>query len=212
MQKLVFSASVVLLTVLAVPPASAYDCPRGDAAFDRAEMDRAVQAYSTCLSSLGLDDDDKRDLFIARGDSYVLLGQFVDANLDYQVGLAFDRESPEIFLRLSRLSALQEEHADAVRHATQAISLDSESVEGRRLRAFSRIAQGFMWQAFEDLGFVLQHRSGDHEVRLARAEVLHAIGESEEALEEIAIVLESEPENTQGLRLRDTLNEVLQSE
>lgn len=203
----------ILLAILLSHPAVAqtveYDCPRGDDAVAAEDLDGAIWSYSNCLA-VAADQEEKRQLFLARGDVYLLLGQFIEANLDYQVALTIDRQKADTYLRLSRLSAVQGKHRDAVDHANQAILLDPENVDAFRTRAMSRIAQGFAWQAFDDLNVVLESRPDDLQARVARAEILRVIGEPRKALEEVEAVLEIEPDNKEAQLLRDVLVELIE--
>jgi len=209
MRKLIFSMVALLLSIHSMPHALAYDCPRGDAAMEAGDFDGAIRSFTNCLAVV-TDQEEKRQIFLARGDVYLQLEQLVDANLDYQVALALDRRKPDTQLRLSHLTAAQGNYYEAIDHATAAIDLEPGYVDGYRARGFVRREYGFTHEALADLTFVVEHRPEDLEARVARADVLRATGSPHEAMVEVDAVLAEAPDHQEALELRQKLIEILE--
>ena len=201
---------IALFLGVGASPALAYDpCPQGSEALEARDWDAAVTAFTLCLD-IGLEQDQKQQVYLSRGDAYLQLGQFLEARLDYDVTLVLDPDFSEGYLRLAKLFAVDGKHRIAIDYASQAIFRDPENLDAYRLRALTRIADGRPWPAYDDLNYVLESRPDDWEARLARAEVSRAIGKPKEAMVDVEAVLEAHPDNQTALYQRDVLLTVLE--
>ena len=93
-----------------------------------AEYAAAVADYSAALRS-GLNEEQRADVLVARGDAHLLSGNPEAAREDYSHTIRLDRNNAEAWRGLADIYFQNDQFSDGLRHYNRAIALNPDHVE-----------------------------------------------------------------------------------
>jgi tetratricopeptide (TPR) repeat protein len=160
----------------------------GDAAFKKEEFSTAIAAYSESLKTNPKD----LDLLFGRGRAYQELGQFEEAQLDFEQALSQDPNNFQVLLSLATIQLDQKSYASALLYATKAEQISGAPAMASLLKGRALHYLGMPEEALKAYGNAIQLDRNFGEAYLSRGLLKVALKREKQACEDfkLAAVLE----------------------
>jgi tetratricopeptide (TPR) repeat protein len=155
----------------------------GDAAFKKEEFSTAIAAYSESLKTNPKD----LDLLFGRGRAYQELGQFEEAQLDFEQALSQDPNNFQVLLSLATIQLDQKSYASALLYATKAEQISGAPAVASLLKGRALHYLGMPEEALKAYGNAIQLDRDFGEAYLSRGLLKVALKQEKQACEDFKL-------------------------
>ena len=155
----------------------------GDAAFKKEEFSTAITAYSESLKTNPKD----LDLLFGRGRAYQELGQFEEAQLDFEQALSQDPNNFQVLLSLATIQLDQKSYASALLYATKAEQISGAPAMASLLKGRALHYLGMPEEALNAYGNAIQLNRDFGEAYLSRGLLKVALKQEKQACEDFKL-------------------------
>ena len=155
----------------------------GDAAFKKEEFSTAIAAYSESLKTNPKD----LDLLFGRGRAYQELGQFEEAQLDFEQALSQDPNNFQVLLSLATIQLDQKSYASALLYATKAEQISGAPAMASLLKGRALHYLGMPEEALNAYGNAIQLNRDFGEAYLSRGLLKVALKQEKQACEDFKL-------------------------
>jgi tetratricopeptide (TPR) repeat protein len=155
----------------------------GDAAFKKEEFSTAIAAYSESLKTNPKD----LDLLFGRGRAYQELGQFEEAQLDFEQALSQDPNNFQVLLSLATIQLDQKSYASALLYATKAEQISGAPAMASLLKGRALHYLGMPEEALKAYGNAIQLDRDFGEAYLSRGLLKVALKQEKQACEDFKL-------------------------
>ena len=155
----------------------------GDAAFKKEEFSTAIAAYSESLKTNPKD----LDLLFGRGRAYQELGQFEEAQLDFEQALSQDPNNFQVLLSLATIQLDQKSYASALLYATKAEQISGAPAVASLLKGRALHYLGMPEEALKAYGNAIQLDRDFGEAYLSRGLLKVALKRGKQACEDFKL-------------------------
>ena len=155
----------------------------GDAAFKKEEFSTAIAAYSESLKTNPKD----LDLLFGRGRAYQELGQFEEAQLDFEQALSQDPNNFQVLLSLATIQLDQKSYASALLYATKAEQISGAPAMASLLKGRALHYLGMPDEALKAYGNAIQLDRDFGEAYLSRGLLKVALKQEKQACEDFKL-------------------------
>ena len=157
----------------------------GDAAFKKEDYSTAIAAYSESLNTNPKD----LDLLFGRGRAYQELGQFEEAQLDFEQALSQDPNNFQVLLGLATVQLDQKSYASALLYATKAEQISGAPAMASFLKGRALHYLGMPDEALKAYGNAIQLDRKFGQAYLSRGLLKVALKREKQACEDLYLIL-----------------------
>lgn len=155
----------------------------GDAAFKKEDYSAAIAAYS---ESIKLNPKDL-DLLFGRGRAYQEIGEFEEAQLDFEQALSQDPNNFQVLLSLATIQLDQKSYASALLYATKAEQISGAPAMASLLKGRALHYLGMPEEALKAYGNAIQLDRDFGEAYLSRGLLKVALKREKQACEDFKL-------------------------
>ena len=152
MVRLISAVIALLLMTASAWGAELFWCDRGDRAAKKGQLAQAINNYTRCIESDGVERERVAAAFFGRAKAYANSRQYDHALMDYNKALELRPDDPEIITMRSSLRADRGEDDLALADANHALELDPNTGPAFYLRALIHVRMGQLEQTLADFG------------------------------------------------------------